>query len=67
MTDSSDSDEDDGIYGSYEDQVEAGGGVEAGGVGAAQAAHGDGSDTHMIDADPPLPSLNVAMNPEDMY
>jgi hypothetical protein len=57
MTDSSDSDDDDGIYKSYEDQVEA--------AGAASA--GDMADTHMIDADPPSPPPNVAMNPEDMY
>jgi len=58
MTDSSDSDDDDGIYKAYEDQVEAAG---------ASAGVGDMADTHMIDADPPSPPPNVAMNPEDMY
>lgn len=59
MTDSSDSEDDDGVYKSYEDQLEAG--------GAAAARAGDMGDTHMIDAEPPSPSMNTAMNPEDMY
>jgi hypothetical protein len=56
MTDSSDSEED-GIYESYEDQVEAGAAVPA----------GDAGDTRMIDEDPPSPPTNADMNPEDMY
>ena len=61
MTDSSDSEADDegGIYGggSYENQIE----------GAAIAPAGEMGDAHMIDANPPSPTANAAMNPEDMY
>ena len=61
MTDSSDSEAEDvvGLYGggSYENQVEE----------AVTTPAGDVGDTHMIDANPPSPSANAAMNPEDMY
>jgi len=53
MADSSGSDDDDQIYESYEDRAE-------------QPPSGD-SDTHMIDAESQHPSINAAMNPEDMY
>jgi len=55
MVDSSDSDDDDGVYKqqpSYEDQIEG---------------RRDMGDTHMVDADSPVPPINSAMNPEDMY